>query len=43
MGESISKGVDLLVTLRTYRRRRRGESGIRGKLVYREGENPELG
>ena len=39
----MSKDVDLLVKLRTYRRRRRGESGVRGKLVYREGENPELG
>lgn len=37
------RGVSPPVELRTYERRRRRESGVRGKPVHREGDNPEFG
>ena len=37
------RGIGPPVELRTYGRRGRGESGVRGKPVHREGDNPELG
>ena len=43
MGDPPSRDVGLPVKLRTYERHRRRESGVRGKPVHHEGDNPELG
>lgn len=39
-GEEIPRS---LLKLQNRRRRRRSESGLRGKLVVREGDNPDHG
>ena len=43
MGDPFPRGNGHPVKLRTYERRRRRESAVRGKPVQHEGDNPELG